>query len=123
MSNVYLGLGTLITVAIVMMFAHRIMGVHPDDFFTRIMEEFRQLANRKWTSGSLNAAGLLFTFAFGFVLLIANDLGALFAQLVSFLGTTKAQEYAETVSFSTLYYFLVTFAAFSVFMTALREMR
>src|SRR6476469_43118 len=78
--------------------AHRYLDIHPARFVELLFREFNQLLNRQWTTGSMNAAGLLAMFLFGFAMFAAAEVGHLVFGLAAILGAEKAHEFVEFVS-------------------------
>lgn len=108
-------------IALIFILAHHFLGAHPVKIFETLMREFAQLLNREWTTGAVNAAGLIVVFVFGFLIFLANEVHALLSMLISVLGQGKAHEYSDSVSAITIFIVLVTMAVLSAFFTLVRE--
>jgi hypothetical protein len=111
----------VLLVLVLMYIADRLLGISPHAFLQALAREFQQLARLQWTTGAVNAAGLVTVFLFGIILVASNDSSDLRAWISGVMDHAKAQEYAASVSATTLYLGLLFLAALSTLLTLLRD--
>ena len=110
----------LVGLILVLWLADRLLGVSPTRFLQALVKEFKDLASQPWTTGSVNAAGLI-AVAFVAIMILFDVRGMLTNFLKEILGPRQGRELSNSADPIIALAILAAFAAFSTFCTLYRE--
>ena len=117
----YVDLITFAVIFVGIVIAHKAFNIHTHELIGATIREFKQLFAGKFTTGSVNAIGLIFLLAFGFFIFAEHLIGQLISLAVWLLGDRKGPEYVEAVSAYTYFVTFAVVAVLSAFFTLARE--
>jgi hypothetical protein len=102
-------------------YANFALGISPIDFLKATVREFRELANRPWTVGAVNALSVIAVFVLGTLIVLDQVTGILQPAMTQVAGPMKAQEYAQSVSPFTVLLVLAGLSVTSTFLVLLND--
>jgi hypothetical protein len=86
------------------------------EILSDLVGEIRELASLDWNCRSINAVGLIVTFAVGSFIIVSDVADRMATVIMSHLGEDQAEQLARSISPATLFYMVIAATLVSTYL-------